>query len=277
MLIEVVSVDTSNARTSSDRWLKVKNQIKSPPPPTKKKKKKKKTILTNGRSSANAAPSGRRSGRRRAGLQSLMHPIKTEILLVRAGAAALSLLLIVIQMEAVVLDEPDAEQTKVRPQFVHQLVLATVGSRGRGEIQLSAEDRREYVELLMIEAESGGRQRGTAAAAAATDGGCAPDGTDAACTGTPGTSGQVVSQGDAGLTLLRSLESNTPDALSQTYQDILRGFLFCRRNHDRFRFLSFREIEALSLSLFLSKDQFYSACRFASWLFSLFSLADFLE
>ena len=109
-------------------------------------------------------------------------------------------------MEAVVLDEPDAEQTEVRPQFVHQLVLAAVGSRGRGEIQLSAEDRREYVELLMIEAESGGRQRGTAAAAAAAaDGGCATDGTDAACTGTAGTSGQVVSQGDAGLTLSRSL------------------------------------------------------------------------
>lgn len=64
----------------------------------------------------------------------------------------------------------------------------------------------------MIEAEGGRRQRWTAATAAA-DGG-APDGTDAACTGTPGTSRQVVSQGDAGLTLLRSLEPDDPRVLS---------------------------------------------------------------
>lgn len=64
----------------------------------------------------------------------------------------------------------------------------------------------------MIEAEGGRRQRWTAATTAA-DGG-APDGTDAACTGTPGTSRQVVSQGDAGLTLLRSLEPDDPRVLS---------------------------------------------------------------
>lgn len=64
----------------------------------------------------------------------------------------------------------------------------------------------------MIEAEGGRRQRWTAATTAA-DGG-APDGTDAACTGTPGTSRQVVSQGDAGLTLLRSLEPDDPHVLS---------------------------------------------------------------
>jgi len=59
----------------------------------------------------------------------------------------------------------------------------------------------------MVEAK-GGRRQGRAAAAAATaaaaaaDGGTT-DGTDAARTGTPGTSGQVVSQGDAGVSWSR--------------------------------------------------------------------------
>jgi len=72
---------------------------------------------------------------------------------------------------------------------------------------LPAKDRREYVELLVIEAE--GRRQGRTATAAtaapaapAADGGTT-DGTDAARTGTPGTSGQVVSQGDAGVTWSR--------------------------------------------------------------------------
>lgn len=137
-----------------------------------------------------------------------MYPVQTEILLIRAGAAALPLLLIVIQVEAVVLDQTDAEQTEIRPELVHQLILAAIRGGRRGEVELPAEDRREYVELLVIEAEGGRRQGRTAtaataaAAASAADGGTA-DGTDAACTGTPGTSGQIVSQGDAGVTWSR--------------------------------------------------------------------------
>jgi len=139
-----------------------------------------------------------------------VHPVKTEVLLIRAGAAALPLLLIVVQVEAVVLDQADAEQTQVRPELVHQLVLAAVGGSRRGEVELPAEDRREDVKLLMIEAEGGRRQGRPAAttaapataAAAAADGGTT-DGTDAARTGTPGTSGQVVSQDDAGVTWSR--------------------------------------------------------------------------
>jgi len=135
-----------------------------------------------------------------------MHPVQAEVLLIRAGATALPLLLIVIQMKAVVLDQADAEQTQIRPELVHQLVLAAIRSSRRGEVELTAEDRREYVELLVVEAEGGRRQRrataATAAAAAAADGGTT-DGTDAARTGTPGTSGQIVSQGDAGVTWSR--------------------------------------------------------------------------
>lgn len=86
-----------------------------------------------------------------------MHPVKTEILLVRTRAAALSLLL--VQVEGVVLDEADTEQAEIRPQLVHQFVLAAVGGSRRGKVQLPAENRREYVELLMIEAEGGRRQR----------------------------------------------------------------------------------------------------------------------
>lgn len=170
-------------------------------------------ILTNGRSSPDAAPSRRRGWCRRACFETLVNPVKAEILFVRARAATLPLLLIVIQVEALVLDESDAEQTEIRPQFVHQLVLTAVRSCRRGKVQLPAKDRREDVELLMIEAQGGRRERWTATAAAA-DGG-APDGTDAACTGTPGTSRQVVSQGDAGLTLLRSLVPSAPVVLSQ--------------------------------------------------------------
>lgn len=132
-----------------------------------------------------------------------MHPVQAEVLLIRAGATALPLLLIVIQMEAVVLDQADAEQTQIRPELIHQLVLAAIGGSRRGEVELAAEDRRKYVKLLVVEAE-GGRRQGRAAAAtaaaASADGGTA-DGTDR--TGTPGTSGQIVSQGDAGVTWSR--------------------------------------------------------------------------
>jgi hypothetical protein len=139
-----------------------------------------------------------------------MHPIETEVLFIRAGAAALPLLLIVVQVEAVVLDQTDAEQTQVRPELVHQLVLAAVGGSRRREVELPAEDGREDVKLLMIEAKGGRRQGRPAAttaapataAAAAADGGTT-DGTDAARTGTPGTTGQVVSQDDAGVTWSR--------------------------------------------------------------------------
>jgi len=137
-----------------------------------------------------------------------MHPVQAEVLLIRTGATALPLLLIVIQMEAVVFDQTDTKQTQIRPELIHQLVLAAIGSRRRGEVELTAEDRREYVELLVVEAKGGRRQGRTAAAttaaaaAAAADGGTT-DGTDAARTGTPGTSGQVVSQGDAGVTWSR--------------------------------------------------------------------------
>lgn len=164
--------------------------------------------LTDSRGGPDAASARSRGGRRRARLEALMHPIETEVLLIRAGAAALSLFLIVIQVEAVVLNQTNAEQTEIRPELVHQLVLAAIGGGRRGEVELPAEDRREYVELLVIKAEGSRRQGRTATAAPAApaapaaDGGTA-DGTDAARTGTPGTSGQVVSQGDAGVTWSR--------------------------------------------------------------------------
>lgn len=106
-------------------------------------------------------------------------------------------------MEAVVLDQTDTEQTQIRPELIHQLVLTAIGSRRRGEVELTAEDCWEYVELLVVEAK-GGRRQGRAAAATTTAAAAATDGgTDAARTGTPGTSGQVVSQGDAGVTWSR--------------------------------------------------------------------------
>lgn len=70
-------------------------------------------LLTNGGGSPNTAPSRRRGRCRRASLEALMHPVKTEILLVRTRAAALSLLL--VQVECLVLDEADTEQAEVRP------------------------------------------------------------------------------------------------------------------------------------------------------------------
>lgn len=70
-------------------------------------------LLTNGGSSPNTAPSRRRGRCRRASLESLVHPVKAEILLVRTRAAALSLLL--VQVECLVLDEADTEQAEVRP------------------------------------------------------------------------------------------------------------------------------------------------------------------
>lgn len=144
-----------------------------------------------------------------------MHSVQAEVLLVGAGAAALPLLLIVIQVEAVVFNQADAEQTQIRPELVHQLVLAAVCGGSGGEVELPAENRREDIELLMVEAERGRRQgRAAAAAAAAADGGTA-DGTDATRTGCPGTSGQIVSQGDAGVTWSRSLVLETPNALGR--------------------------------------------------------------
>lgn len=52
--------------------------------------------LTDTRGGPDAASTGSRGGRRRARLQALMYPVQTEVLLIRAGATALSLLLIVI-------------------------------------------------------------------------------------------------------------------------------------------------------------------------------------
>jgi len=66
-------------------------------------------VLTDSRGGPDAASARSRGGRRRARLQALMYPVQAEVLLIRAGAAALSLLLIVIQVEAVVLDQADAE------------------------------------------------------------------------------------------------------------------------------------------------------------------------
>lgn len=117
------------------------------------------TILTDGGGGTDAASTWRRGGRRRARLEALMHSVQAEVLLVGAGAAALPLLLIVVQVEAVVLDQADAEQTQIRPELVHQLVLAAIGGGSGGEVELPAENRREDVELLVVEAERGRRQR----------------------------------------------------------------------------------------------------------------------
>lgn len=63
----------------------------------------------------------------------------------------------------------------------------TAISRGRGEVELSAENGREDIELLVVQAE---RRRG--------QGGSSSDGSTGDAATWPGGSGQVVSQDDAG-------------------------------------------------------------------------------
>ena len=136
-------------------------------------------VLTHAGGTHAVPPGGRRRGRR-AGLQGLVHAVDAaEVLLVGARAAALALLLVVVvvEVEGLVLHDVDvdAEEAEVRPELVHELVLAGGGrravGRGRGrEVELPAEDGREDVELLVLEAERGRGERGAAAGARAPAG-----------------------------------------------------------------------------------------------------------